>query len=637
MSLSPVAPASWLSRAAATLALLVGLAAFAGTARAADDPPGRVGRIAWVEGDARLRHDDGTPAVEHREDNLRNWPVTGGDRLSVGRDSRAEIAIGSTRLRLGEDSELTVTALDDDRIVLELVEGSLAIVLRSDEVARELSIETVAGRLSPSGAGLFRVDVPAPRRGEPDTASATAWRQALLIEQPGVGRQTLRPGQRAELYRDGGWRLTTPESDAFARWAMTQDSARPLASRDDPVPSEMTGADELDEHGDWTRAPEYGWVWFPRRVGPSWAPYRDGRWVWVRPWGWTWIDDAPWGYAPSHYGRWVWWRDRWGWVPGDWTPRPVWAPALVVWNGNPGVSWSVSIGSGVAWYPLAPREVYVPSFRVGMRYVQAVNRPHVHDDRLMGRVVERPDEVLRGTPFRYSGFRAAISVGDGLRGRVEAGHGVIRAQPWRDESRLPPRVRAPEPPPPVLRRDPPAPPVVERPDRFDRGERGDRDGRDGRFPAPRLPERNPDRNPDRTPDRGLDRVIPAPRPVPPASQSAPMPVEILRPAPRVEPPQPERQRPEGQRPEFQRPDMQRHDNPRPQPPQVQPAAPVQQPAPRLEPPRIEAARPEMARPQPMRPPEIRQPDVPRGHGGGDRGAERGGKPERWPPERGGDR
>ena len=31
----------------------------------------------------------------------------------------------------------------------------------------------------------------------------------------------------------------------------------------------------------------------------------EGRWVWTEPWGWTWVDDQPWGFAPSHYGRWV--------------------------------------------------------------------------------------------------------------------------------------------------------------------------------------------------------------------------------------------------------------------------------------------------------------------------------------------
>jgi hypothetical protein len=25
----------------------------------------------------------------------------------------------------------------------------------------------------------------------------------------------------------------------------------------------------------------------------------------MSPWGWTWVDNAPWGFAPFHYGRWV--------------------------------------------------------------------------------------------------------------------------------------------------------------------------------------------------------------------------------------------------------------------------------------------------------------------------------------------
>ena len=57
-----------------------------------------------------------------------------------------------------------------------------------------------------------------------------------------------------------------------------------------------------------------------------------------RPWGWTWIDDAPWGYAPFHYGRWAHVRNRWCWVPGPRHVRAVYAPALVGWVGSPGVS-----------------------------------------------------------------------------------------------------------------------------------------------------------------------------------------------------------------------------------------------------------------------------------------------------------
>src|SRR5205814_1992738 len=101
--------------------------------------------------------------------------------------------------------------------------------------------------------------------------------------------------------------------------------------------------------------PQYGAIWVPRRVPVDWAPYRYGHWAWIEPWGWTWVDDAPWGFAPFHYGRWIFTAGNWGWVPGPRTVRPVYAPALVAWVGGPRLNASVSIGGGrggVAWFPL---------------------------------------------------------------------------------------------------------------------------------------------------------------------------------------------------------------------------------------------------------------------------------------------
>src|SRR4029453_15692065 len=76
----------------------------------------------------------------------------------------------------------------------------------------------------------------------------------------------------------------------------------------------------------------------------GWAPYRSGQWRWVRPWGWTWVDQAPWGYAPFHYGRWVTIGNRWCWWPGGYYARPIWAPALVGFVG--GSNLSVWVGFG---------------------------------------------------------------------------------------------------------------------------------------------------------------------------------------------------------------------------------------------------------------------------------------------------
>jgi hypothetical protein len=143
----------------------------------------------------------------------------------------------------------------------------------------------------------------------------------------------------------------------------------------------VVGYEDLDDYGGWRPEPEYGTVWFPHVTVVNWAPYRYGHWAWISPWGWTWVDDAPWGFAPFHYGRWVSVRGAWGWVPCP--PRtvavaymrPVYAPALVAWVGGPhfGVGIGVGVGANVGWFPLGPREVYVPSYHVSRGYVNNVN------------------------------------------------------------------------------------------------------------------------------------------------------------------------------------------------------------------------------------------------------------------------
>ena len=159
----------------------------------------------------------------------------------------------------------------------------------------------------------------------------------------------------------------------------------------------MTGAEDLDRHGEWSQHPDYGTVWTPYRVEPGWAPYRYGQWTYVSPWGWTWVDNAPWGFAPFHYGRWVSWRGRWVWAPGQYVARPVYAPALVAWIGGPHVSIGINIGGGpsVGWIPLAPRDVYVPSYHVTNVYVTRVNQPY-------RRWHPKPNQPVRTGPIMYT-------------------------------------------------------------------------------------------------------------------------------------------------------------------------------------------------------------------------------------------
>jgi hypothetical protein len=171
----------------------------------------------------------------------------------------------------------------------------------------------------------------------------------------------------------------------------------------------MTGASELSQYGNWATTTDYGSVWYPSHVYVGWAPYTYGYWNWVGPWGWTWIDYAPWGFAPFHYGRWVWIGGRWGWCPGHWGPRPIYAPGLVGWVGGAGF---VSAGRPmVGWVPLAPNEPYYPGYAVSGHYWNIVNGrpPSVHLP--TNPITARPRVVRPGESVAYAnrGVQGAVS------------------------------------------------------------------------------------------------------------------------------------------------------------------------------------------------------------------------------------
>jgi len=113
----------------------------------------------------------------------------------------------------------------------------------------------------------------------------------------------------------------------------------------------------------------------PAGVAVGWAPYRYGHWVWISPWGWTWVDAAPWGFAPFHYGRWATFGGRWCWVPGPAHHHPLYAPALVAWLGAAPARGAALFtgGAQVAWFALGPREVYVPAYPTSASYVRHIN------------------------------------------------------------------------------------------------------------------------------------------------------------------------------------------------------------------------------------------------------------------------
>jgi hypothetical protein len=370
------------------------------------DPPGRVGRLGELNGQVWLYSPDAGEWVTAE----RNRPLTSGDRLATDNGARAEVRVGSTSLRLDSGTELEVVAIDDDHVALQLHGGSLAAHVRDAEQAREFELRTAEGRFILHRPGRYRFD-------RQDTMSnVTVWNGEAVYEGPGSAL-TIYNGQRAELWMENNaaqYTLTDPVRDDFAAWTADRDRREERTAATRYVSPEMTGVEDLDRYGQWQQVPDYGTVWVPSAVPAGWAPYRTGHWVWVSPWGWTWVDEMPWGFAPFHYGRWAYVGTRWCWVPGRYVRRPVYAPALVGWVGGPQVNISINVGSrhapAVGWFPLAPREVYVPTYRVSPGYVQSVNVTHVTNITNVATIVNNPQGAVSQYDYANRRHHHAVTV-----------------------------------------------------------------------------------------------------------------------------------------------------------------------------------------------------------------------------------
>jgi uncharacterized protein DUF6600/FecR-like protein len=338
-----------------------------------DDPPSRVGRLSFLSGSVSFR--PGT--VDDWTDATINYPLHAGDHLWTDADARAELTVGSSAIRLAPQSAFGFLALDDRSTQVRLSQGSLEVRVRSIGDDDSFEIDTPTGAVSLLRPGRYRVDVDS----SGDTTTVTARHGEAEVTASGSAF-TVHAGEAAVLSGAESPSYDIREAsqpDAWEDWCSTRDRRFDDSRTARYVSRETIGYEDLDENGEWRDTPDYGAVWVPRTTIVGWAPYHYGRWVWVEPWGWTWVDDAPWGFAPFHYGRWVYWDGSWAWVPGRRVARPVYAPALVVFVG--GRNWNLAIGAGgggVAWFPLGPEEPYVPAYHVSNTYIRNVNVTNVN-------------------------------------------------------------------------------------------------------------------------------------------------------------------------------------------------------------------------------------------------------------------
>ena len=341
--------------------IVCGLAASACLLMAQGDPPGRVARLSYMYRSVSFLPagvGDWVPADFNR-------PLTTGDHVFADMSATAELQIGSAALRLNSVTSIEFLNLDDSNVQLRMTEGGLNIRLRYLGDQDSFEVDTPNLALSLLRTGEYKIEV------KPDSsvtivtvrggeAEVTGSDQAFAVH---AGQQVRVTGIDEPRYESGD----VPPRNEWDTWCAQRDQ------RDDQSPSaryvsrELVGYQDLDQYGSWRTTSAYGAVWVPKDTPGGWAPYHNGHWLWVDPWGWTWVDDSPWGFAPFHYGRWAYVDGYWGWVPGPVAERPVYAPALVAWVGGG------AIAGGVAWFPLGPKEVFVPTYHTSPVYLNRVN------------------------------------------------------------------------------------------------------------------------------------------------------------------------------------------------------------------------------------------------------------------------
>src|SRR5579863_9767735 len=343
----------------------------AASAFAQDDPPPEAGRISYISGNVSIQpvtSDDWGQAYP-------NLPIGPGDRIFTDSDGRAEIQVGQTYIRVGPNTDITLVDDSQFNINVGVAQGSIRLHSYGLWPRQLLDISTPNGNAEFGSAGDLRVDVM-------PTDGATVFTnlgQFADITAAGDFRQELDYGQSLEL---AGSNPVSPQwlqpagPDDLDSWSQQRDQQLSRVASFQYVSPDIPGAADLDANGDWQPATEYGAVWFPRDVAADWEPYHDGHWINRDPWGWVWVEDESWGYAPFHYGRWVSYNGRWGWVPGPVNVRPIWSPALVVFAGGD----HFGGGAGLSvWFPLGPGEAYRPWYRCSPGYVDRVNITNIRE------------------------------------------------------------------------------------------------------------------------------------------------------------------------------------------------------------------------------------------------------------------
>lgn len=287
-----------------------------------------------------------------------NTPLAPGDHLYASSDGRFEVQIDSEAfVRASHETEFVVETVEPSFVQARLTRGRISVDARSLDDGLTVEINTPGAAFTIDEPGYYRMEV-----GEQTTD--------ISVLKGGRAEVVLSSGERWPV-RSGEQAFVDPASpapvaiqsaapaDAWDEWNAQRMQTLLAAPSREYLPRGVYGSEALDAHGSWEEEPTYGRIWYPRTVAVDWVPYSLGNWVWDPFFGWTWIDDSPWGWAPFHYGRWVHLGPRWAWAPGPIVTRPFYAPAVVGFYAGRHVGIHIGVAP-IGWVALGWGEPILP-------------------------------------------------------------------------------------------------------------------------------------------------------------------------------------------------------------------------------------------------------------------------------------
>lgn len=319
-----------------------------------------VARVSYIRGDVSSQRGDNSEWVAVTQ----NSPISQGDRVATGPNSRAELQLDSANiLRMSASATANITSLSRTAIQVQVGQGLVTyVVLKGSEANAE--IDTPNSSVHPLGPGEYRIVV------NSDSETQVTVRQGSADITTPQGSTHVDQGQMSTIEGTDSPQYKTETAtgkDDWDIWNDERDHRISSASSWGKTDRYYTGSEDLDTYGTWSEVPDYGPVWIPSGTGPDWAPYREGRWVYEPYYGWTWVSSEPWGWAPYHYGRWFVYGNSWAWWPGPVAGYPgyypIWSPAYVSFFGFGGVGFGVGFGLGFGrfgWLPCGPGDWFHP-------------------------------------------------------------------------------------------------------------------------------------------------------------------------------------------------------------------------------------------------------------------------------------